>query len=396
MAICSYVNSAEVFDIDLESKITDAIENMLQENDSMEFLCYSGGSVDSTFMQIYVPAVLLAKQRHPEKEVLLVGLIEKDQKGNAKHSPLDFFPENVFDKILEFTPKNFSDNNASSFHLFIKAIIRHSDYFLSHLYSSFHYTEETYLNYVKSKKNIKIYDLTNPETTAFIQQSYKSLPEKKQEFHEALESGKTIQDIAAAYNMSPNAVKAQLNYGSRELHRLAKQRYWKMLREDSSTLTCGILLLGNEEAASFDFSQAFYNAAQSIMVRSRDARFLIADGLCAPVFQMLLHQMLRSKYAVNTTVKIVTTEPEDMSDQNMPPISPFDKLIVSSSSPGAELSSVEQVYQEILKRSDVLICSLSSASPLLPEIKKAISTYKNLCVYDLSHKPIHEEIVDFS
>ena len=163
MTICSFIGSHDVYDKDIYSRVRTAANNLIEENDEVDFLFYC---IDP-FISICLRAVLEAKSSFSQKVSITLVLNESNYE-SFKSQDADNPPYCMVDKvILLSTPVSKEEDPIRLSKKVQRWIIRNSTYLICYLYRQMYTAKNQLLDYAK-RKSVSIIDLTDKSTEQAI------------------------------------------------------------------------------------------------------------------------------------------------------------------------------------------------------------------------------------
>lgn len=100
MAVCSFIGHREIFDADIESKLQTAVDTLVKEYESIEFMIYPR----DRFYHFCLLAVLRARTFNPEKVTIAIVLPISDEKHLKIPSSLAGFCVTLWKSCLSMNP----------------------------------------------------------------------------------------------------------------------------------------------------------------------------------------------------------------------------------------------------------------------------------------------------
>lgn len=177
MTICSFIGSHDVYDKDIYSRVHTAVNNIIEENDKVDFLFYC----INPFISICLRAVLETRSSYPQKVSITLVLNESDYEG-FKSQNSDNPPYCMVDKVILLSAPDSKEEDPIRFNKKVQRwIIRNSTHLVCYLYRQIYTEKNQLLDYAK-RKSVSIIDLTDKSTEQAICKDIELLPEREQGF----------------------------------------------------------------------------------------------------------------------------------------------------------------------------------------------------------------------
>ena len=253
MSVCSFLGNSEIYDVEIDSMLQNAIDRVVNEAGKTEFLCYR--SITNAFFKQCFSSVLKAKAHHPEDITITLVFSEKDYSENGT----DGIPACMVDRIICLEEKYFEIAGGKQVMLWM---LRQSTHLISGLYENL-YDPENYIlkvaqNRVQKKANLHIVDITDADTVQEILTCNTAINERERYIFENLNNGGCVEDIAATLGIGKNRVKQVLSHGCKSLRQCMRKRYYKMYAEkrEQQKSVCSVFALGEvtyESLKTFEY-----------------------------------------------------------------------------------------------------------------------------------------------
>lgn len=234
MVKCTFLGHSAVFEHDLSERLDAAIAKVLRKTDEAEFLFFE----QSKFCNLCLAAVLKAQRRYPQKQIHIT-LVEKY--GSDPHrNPI---PMCFFDSILaapQFpSPKN-EHNFTLNYRRTVRWTIEQCSYLISYMYPQIRDEQTQYHRFAK-QKDLRILDVTNPDTADYLEEQLNHRSERDQALIKGRQAGRLLREIGAEVGISTARVEMNERAVSRALIRSAEIH----LREQpKAAVSCSIFTFG--------------------------------------------------------------------------------------------------------------------------------------------------------
>lgn len=370
MAICSFLGG-EIFDTGLDAKIEMAVNQIVEDNETIVFLldCHGG------FYSKCILAALRAKARQPQK-VTITLVLNKPYTSYMQHQD-DGIPSCMIDKVIIPTDAQ-RDGHIISRTKQLHWVLQKSTHLISYMYKPFLESNRKFLDFAEELPSLKIMDMTNPKTEQTIIDNYSLLTEKQQIVFQGLASRQLHSDVAATLNVSKSRISQIHTDGRRTLHNQMSSRYYRVLKKlrPRKEYTCGVFIAGK---VTYETLKRFENIAYYLIKRYDVKKFYIHHTLINSAFVYVLTNLHPPLHITAVTNDSVCSENQDISADFCPP---FNAIECAG---GVEHRSNHSlgIIADMIEQSDFCICDLSTTT-LSDEIKKCASRGKGTVILDTS------------
>lgn len=378
MIKCSFVGSYQ-YDLDLYEKIQTEIKNIISKDNRIEFLFYR---TSPDFYCLCFWAVKKAKQQFPSKRIT-ISLISRQSEQDIHANQYMYFPGSwAFDKIIPVSEsKKNSTSHCNIWDKIERKIVQESNYIIAYCYPNLHNTDYSLYKYSLNQSHISLINLANKETSFFIKQSIKSLPQ--QHILEQINSGCTYTSLAKSTGVTAYSIKSQDSKG-RRLLRLKMNQLRKKLIEHSNipTKVCSIISLVNDTNNSTILYARISNVLHSLIHDMNVASFMLEqDNL-----SLNMNYLTQISEEMELTVVTYTNHKSEMDIYER---FDFPKTKIINLDTGVKpiwakrLSSIKFM----ISHCDYVICNLSENTTLNNRIRSYLQKHKNITVIDIGNLP---------
>lgn len=381
MAVCSFLGEhLYVYDRDIMQRLVDAAENVVQENDTVDFwLCPS-----IPFFSLYLQTALEIKTRYPQK-VSITALL-KDQEEYERFKLQRFIPHCMVDRIAMF-PHSVSKADNNSLSPVIRWMIQQSTHLISYLYERFYGAENWDLYYAKKLPNLRIIDVTCEETAQLIENEICSMPEREQLIFQKLGEGYTLKEIGKLLNLAGSERVRQIRTraASRVKRTVANRSFGRDVLKQQKPITCSIFALGAPKSDfSYQSGLSFEHTLEYLKDRFNVTHFKISEEYCNSVFMYILRRF-QKRAAKDVRITIVATGDVDFDPNDSLGCDCLESIdtTFSKDDPAADIV-------HYMMESDFCICNLA-ASGLLDNIRKYAAQTTGTILLDIGK---HQEMAD--
>lgn len=385
-AKCSFLGRYNIYESKLYEKLKKAIDSIAQEQDGIDFLFYSnGGFFDSCFL-----AAWEAKQVYPDKEITITVVRDNEEATeyvyNAEQGET-VIPPCIIDKVIVAPPFSISQNYVARQKKMRRWLIEQSTHIISYLYEGFHEAEYQQYKYAKHR-GAKIIDVTDAETAAYIAQSIDTLEEREQKIIRSLESGKTLNEIAAGFGVSSSAIRETLKHACRHLRERTARRAYKMFVQNAKfPIICSIFLMGN---ANYQSLVTFEQAALYLAKNCGVTQFNILQEYCHSGYAYVLKKLSESNQSMHLIAithypdfkRMTKEEWHNAASPYCPPCHAVENIDTYTDDPQEQ---TEKAIGALIEQSDFCICYLAD-NPLKEKVGKHIATAGSVKLLDLSRR----------
>ena len=193
MAICSFFGHNDVYDPDIDNMLQSAVEKVVDENETVEFLVYQHGR----FYNCCFLAALKARSRYPGKVTITIVLHEEYFEGRGmyawnKHSWIPFC---MVDRVIippvdkSITEGTKRRSTTPSYKQIIRWLLARSTHLISYLYRDLFEIENRLLNRAEAMHTLTIIDVSCSETVQAIANCVGHLPDRERLVYQAISAG---------------------------------------------------------------------------------------------------------------------------------------------------------------------------------------------------------------
>lgn len=352
MAVCSFIGHGDVYDADMESRLQSAIEQVLSENEPVEFLMYS--VLNEEFFNYCLMAALRTRSKYPEKITITLAQFEIHERR---------IPSCMLDRMIspELPERKSKDNTIANKHK-LQWIIQNSSHLITCIYDKL-YDSNMQIVKVTTGKRPKIIDISNPETDLAIMESSSALmSEKEQIIFHAMNKGCTLIEAGKLIGVRRERAKQILQQGCRtigknlKMHCLTIKKASKSMQER----TCGLFALGKptyEAMLNFKFIIDFLISSfgiKSFHIEQSYAHSGFMFALTASSYRELLH--------ITAEISGKSLAEGDNTLDNIQRLfcPPCHSVICVGCVDSGNTKGNFDVITDLIKRTDFCICDLSA------------------------------------
>ena len=300
MSTCTFLFDYPFVDGNLYPKLLTAVLEIVQLHEETEFLFTNALS-----QSLCLAAVLEARQRHPQKRirVTLVGRTSAAELLSA--TDYHTLPACAIDRIL--TPsspvKSSRYLNAAHESLQMWAIDR-SDHLICHYYKELNCRNRLY-DYARNA-TLYFWDLTEPDTTAYIQQEITRLSPEEQTIVRAIQSGVKAGEIGTQLGLSAAAVCARHAKVVRKLRTAVQRRAPKpgLAADSSKPVTCSLFACDSSAVFKPEQLPALTQAVRYIIKRFHVYMFIVERSACDSPLVRAVVDLLKPNILADPDTKI--------------------------------------------------------------------------------------------
>ena len=290
MIICSFLGHKDIYDEDIYEKLTEAVFNIAELDDTVEFQFCSTGY----FYALCLAAVLEAKQRFPQKNIAIVIVARSESReylvSNLKQNKIEF-PLYIADKVISPPPGVVTESERDmtlSGRQLERWTIRRSMHIISYVYPVFFDSAHMQHRYA-GNRGIAMTDITNPETTEEIRKNIQFLPERQKTVITMQLARQSWKEIAAACGTSIKTAHSDAVHACIRLQRDSIIGVLETFRRTPhQPIVCCILAIGEADYNSLClFEQAILFLFRTYHV----ARFKILLEYCHSGYMYILEKL---------------------------------------------------------------------------------------------------------
>lgn len=244
MAICSFFGHKDVYDADIDTMLQSAVEKVVEENETVEFLVYQRGS----FYNRCFLAALRARSCYPGKVTIAIVLHEEYFEGRGmyvfrKH---EWIPLCMADRIIipplteAIAGDSKSRDTTMPYKQMIRWLLKHSTHLISYLYRDLFGMENRLLDRAEAIPALTIIDITRSETVQAIAERVSRIPDRERFVYQAISAGHECPHLAKQMGVNRTRVPQILMNGCRRISEHLNWRYLKTLYTDKEKRSCSI------------------------------------------------------------------------------------------------------------------------------------------------------------
>lgn len=377
MITCTFIG-ADQYDLDLYEKIEAAVKDMVSKADEIEFLFYRRTEI---FYHLCFWAVLKAKSLFPHKKIIMT-LIMKNH--DSKEEPFlekwAKLPIWAFDQIVPVIPSPAERPVASIWSKIERSMIRRSDYVIASCYPELHGSDYRLLEFARNRRHVRTLNLLNDKTTDYIRAAIKTLPTSEREIIEKINAGHHYTSLAQSAGISVTAIHTKESRGHWKLRKLLAERLEqaRIKQGPAPHGICGVLISNGITAQRDEVRNRLYEISNYLMKSIGISAFMMEQN------DLLSYNMdPLSRFRDDFELTVVT---HDSTLQKRYDYSYIKQLPIDS-----EVKPMWARYfrgiQEILKRSEYMICYFSGSTAMDLRIRRRMEKQKGLMIIDLGNTP---------
>ena len=244
MAICSFFGHNDVYDPDIDNMLQSAVEKVVDENETVEFLVYQHGR----FYNRCFLAALKARSRYPGKVTIAIVLHEEYFEGRGmyawnKHSWIPFC---MVDRIIIPPVDEFITDVAKrrdttlSYKWMIRWLLPRSTHVISYLYRDLFGRENRLFDRAEAMPTLTIIDISCSETVQAIAERVWHIPDRERLVYQAISAGHECRHLAEQMGLNRTRVSQILSNGCRRIGEHLNWRDLKTLYTDKEKRSCSI------------------------------------------------------------------------------------------------------------------------------------------------------------
>ena len=202
MAVCSFLGHRHIYGHDVQLRLQAAVNHLVEENDSVEFLLYLWKSTEP-FYALCLLAALRAKQCAPQKVTLtlVADRLELEQRLADKWTHPLFF---IADRLLPLSVSK-DRNPLKVLKRTVQWMVKQSTHVINGFYEDLFDRDDFVLNFARNA-GVQIINVTAPELEQVILASSEQLPERQRLVFQMRKSGYTQKEIAMHLNLTVSRV----------------------------------------------------------------------------------------------------------------------------------------------------------------------------------------------
>lgn len=355
MATCSFLGHAELYDVDIEGRLQAAVDRIVAENETVEFLLYDHGE----FYDQCLLASMRARSRNPQK-VTITLVSDRKYIEYATRYRKDV-PLHMVDKIVipSIAPSK-SQSPTIPLNRLMRWTIQNSTHLVCYVYRGLHERVNYLLDFATSQ-SLEIFPVTSEDTEQAIIALSVKLPEQERFVLERINEGQVYSKIAANLNVSTSRIGQILHHGGRTIRKNLKHRYYKRLPPlgERQMRSCSIFSMGNVTGEALSIYESFIC---SLVVRYNVGNFYIEYVHSNSNILNIVKKAVQ--YRPHHTTVVTDSEeylepiekPEDIISAFCPP---YDTLECIAQLDYLGITKVPELFSILIDRADFCICDLS-------------------------------------
>lgn len=293
MAVCSFLGHRHIYGHDVQLRLQAAVNHLVEENDSVEFLLYLWKSTEP-FYALCLLAALRAKQCAPQKVTLtlVADRLELEQRLADKWTHPLFF---IADRLLPLSVSK-DRNPLKVLKRTVQWMVKQSTHVINGFYEDLFDRDDFVLNFARNA-GVQIINVTAPELEQVILASSEQLPERQRFVFQMRKSGYTQKEIAMHLNLTVSRVQ--------QIEAAVTKNLQKQLDSISSCIpkipqklsVCSIFALGD---ANYKNLCVFSNCIRFLMTRYQIDQFCLEAETVHSGFMFALQQSIPLYHKIPT------------------------------------------------------------------------------------------------
>lgn len=365
MAVCCFIGHDEVYDVDIDARLWSAIEQIVTENETVEFLFYSDWNEQSH--NTCLLSALHARSRYPDK--VTITTVQFD---SCKRQ----IPSCMLDRVIS---PQIPNTKSVTYYQQLQWTIQHSTHVIRYVYDTLCERNIPVIR-AKDRQRLKIIDITSPETAQAILESSKLTTEKEQVIFNAVNDGCTLVEAGKLIGRSHDRAWQLLYQGSKTIKKNLIRRRFELKKAEQNGLerACGLFALGEP---TYETLVSFRELTDFIISSFGIKKFYIEQKYAHSAFTFVLTE--RACRDVHITAVIsgnVPAEDNDVDKQCCPPCNAM-RCVGSAGSVNGDDNF--DVIADMLERLCLCICN-SSYSDNAEKIRAYAAHAERAALVDIS------------
>lgn len=382
MAVCSFLGHRYICDPNVRLRLQAAVNQVVEENDSVEFLHYTWGSKEP-FYDLCLLTALRARQCAPQKVTLTLITAHSELKKHLADSPL----ASLVDRVLPISVS--ADNDAvmamkKSLHWMAK----HSTHIINGFYEDLFDTDDLALELARRKGGVQIINITAPELERAILACSEQLPERERFVFQTRRSGCTQKETGKQLGLTVSRIQQIERAMNKQLRGLLASTGPHIPEAPRKPWVCSVFALGDPTYKNLRF---FADCIRFITARYPIDQICVEAEVVSSGFMFALEQSMPFYHKIPITAvawddgsgQDGTEEPYDLAAGFCPPC---DRAESIGGVPAAD-SRIRTIL-ELMDRSMFCICDLS-ASAYAQHIQAHIPQTKQAVLVDIGKECAH-------
>lgn len=353
MAVCSFLGHRHIYGHDVQLRLQAAVNHLVEENDSVEFLLYLWKSTEP-FYALCLLAALRAKQCAPQKVTLtlVADRLELEQRLADKWTHPLFF---IADRLLPLSVSK-DRNPLKVLKRTVQWMVKQSTHVINGFYEDLFDRDDFVLNSARNA-GVQIINVTAPELEQVILASSEQLPERQRLVFQMRKSGYTQKEIAMHLNLTVSRVQ--------QIEAAVTKNLQKQLDSISSCIpkipqklsVCSIFALGD---ANYKNLCVFSNCIRFLMTRYQIDQFCLEAETVHSGFMFALQQSIPLYHKIPTRAVAWDAGSSELYDLKAEFCPPCDAAESIGGIPAVDCRI--STILELMDRSMFCICDLSASA----------------------------------
>lgn len=369
MAVCSFMGHEDVYDVNIESRLQLAVDQIVANHESVEFLIYQRGK----FYELCLLTALKAKTCQPQK-VTITLVVHKD---GAHYVSA---PDCMIDKTVVLCFERPKKDAVYILHKkALRWLIQNSTHVITCVYGQLY---DPYNRLPQRLPMLEVISLESPEIETAILEIVPSLTEKEQTIYQKISEGYMLKEAGQVLGVSHERARQILAQGSETIRKHLRRRYLQALTPEQrrKKRTCGLFAMGESLheptdclKSVIDFLVSTYKVSDIYVEQA----YVQSDFMAVlDISQQKLHitAMVNGK---------PLTENDDSLDELMLLLRPPCHAVGCISwADSKSMADGFGVVADMIERMDFCICDLSAASNA-KKIRKYATQAKHTILLDI-------------
>lgn len=353
-AVCSFLGHRYICDPNVRLRLQAAVNQVVEENESVEFLHYTWGSKEP-FYDLCLMTALRARQCAPQKVTLTLVTTRSELNGHLADSPL----ASLVDRVLPISVS--ADNDPimamkKSLHWMAK----HSTHIINGFYEDLFDTDDLALDLARRKEDVQIINITAPELERAILACSEQLPERERFIFQTRKLGCTQKETGKQLGLTVSRIQ-QIERGiNKQLREMLGATGLRTPIAHKKPWMCSIFALGG---ADYKNLCSFADCIRFLTARYPIDQFYVEAEAVQSGFMFALQQSmpLYHKIPITAVAWDAGSSQDDMEyDLKADSCPPCDRAESIGGVPAAD-SRIRTIL-ELMDRSIFCICDLSASA----------------------------------
>lgn len=381
MAVCSFIGHQDVYDADIESRMQNVVDRLVDGQEAVEFFIYPHGESSKAFLL----AALGARIKHPQKVTITLvsycGVLSQMDHQELVYSYMS-------DKVVALNIQDVRGSGPiSQRQKMLQWVVQNSTHIISYCYNTLF---DSTVQPIERREALEIISLTASETEKSISESTSLMTEKEKIIYQKVNEGCTLKEAGEVIGIRSGRARQIMQHGCRTLQTDLKWKCGKMLaagRQKQGPRTCGLFALGQVTYQSL----VRFKRVMELLTSTYDARsvyveqplvssgflFVLADPACL---------RLVSRREVRITA-LIGADPLSKADDDLDAIKalscpPCDTVRYVIRAGSGDDADDFDVAADMIERMDFCVCNLS-ATPHAEKIKQYAAQTKRTILLDI-------------